>query len=102
MRDLVRRLRKLLLRISMRIEDPEEWERVRERGHGRWIFWQGILGFALPLLVVTLLTLYVLGSFPGEIDGSWWVAQAAFLLVASAGGYIVADREWHRAEDRFG
>lgn len=102
MRDIVRRIWKALRRISMKIESRAEWKRVRERGHGHWILWQGVLGFGLPLVVVTLLTLYLMGSFPGEIDGAWWVKNLIFLLMASAAGYIVADIEWHRAEGRFG
>lgn len=89
-------------RLSRKIRSREEWERARARGHDRWILRQGVLGFGLPIHVLTLLALDLFGSFPGEIDASWWMKMLFALAFAALGGYVVADREWHGAKDRFG
>lgn len=96
---MVADLSELMRRLSMRIRSREEWERVRARGHVRWIVWKGVPGFGLPVYLVTLLVLYVFGSFPSEID---WTATLASAALAALGGYVVADLEWHKAENRFG
>lgn len=96
------RLRERVLRLTMRVRSRDEWEQVRDRGHGHWVLWQGVVGFGLPIILLTLLTLYFFGSSPIEIDRSWWVKLPAALVVGAGAGYIAADREWHRAEERFG
>ena len=87
---------------SMRIESREEWERVRARGHGHWILWQGIVGFAVPLAALILLTEFLTGSFPNPEIENWWLRVPIGAFIFAAGGYIIADRAWHEAEDRFG
>jgi hypothetical protein len=89
--------------MSMKIKKREEWDRVRSRGHWHWILWNGLVGFALPLIAVILTYLYMVELFfPAENPRPWWVVALATVVLGTAAGYIVADWLWHGYEERFG
>lgn len=99
---MVRWMRRVRDRLSMRIDSREEWKRVRAGGHGRWILRQGVIGFGVPLVVLLLGLDYVTGGFPPGGDGMpSWLVVLLVTFVCVTGGYVLADREWHRAEERF-
>lgn len=86
-----------------RIETRDEWENEVARGHLSWVLRKGVLGYGVPLMVAVILYLLLQQTvlFPGEPNIPWWSAVLLTAILAFSGGYIAADRAWHRNQDRF-
>lgn len=92
--------------MALRLKTEEDWERIRQRGHKRWVLVTGPLAFGLPLfLVIGVYVVIAHVFFSTSPPAPWadWVASAVLMLVmAYAAGYIWADWVWHRWSDRTG
>jgi len=86
------------MKLSLKIKDQGEWERVRARGHRHWVLWQGVIGSGIRFTVLMLIFLYLVLPQPTR---PWWVVILVTVVFAACGGYIGADWVWHKAEHRF-
>lgn len=101
---MIEKVRDLIVRQSMKITSRVRWKEIRARGHLRWVLRQGVVGFGAPLTVAMLGYYFVvkpavLSADPGA---GWWEVVLVFGTAGALGGYVLADRAWHSAEERFG
>lgn len=98
----IRKLMQMMVAMK-KIENRDEWERVRARGHRHWVLWEGVIRFGGSLIVFLLIYFYVVRLFFSfETTTPGWVLVVFLIVMATGGGYIAGDLLWHQYEDRFG
>ena len=87
----------------MRIQNRQDWEKVRAGGKMRFVVTRGVLGRGVPMGVVCALGIevYLGGSFPDLLTSPIFLSR---LLLASAvfsvGGCLNANMSWNFHERR--
>lgn len=81
----------------------DRWARIRKRGRTRYIWYDGVLGFGLPVLAVSSTLSHWLSG--GGIHDLWfgphWLSHLLIFLVAgSVGGYLFGAFMWSRMESQ--
>lgn len=92
-------LRDFWSRTSPKVKSRDEWNLLKEHGHVSFILWKGFLGFSLQGVLVTALTLFLIGVDPWTSSA---VTNVGLLFLWLIGGYLAADALWHQLERRYG
>lgn len=93
-------IRRLLERTSLKVEDREAWDAVKERGHTDWILWKGLIGSSIPIALSVHGSLWIFFGGNAAWSRSFGVNVVLIFWWAVA-GYVAADVTWHQMERRY-
>jgi hypothetical protein len=81
--------------------ENQAWEKIRARGHARFILRHGVLLWGVPFGVVVTLGPFIYDVFTHHATSSIRSMVAAFAFLTLAFGYGMGETEWRRREKAY-
>ena len=91
----------------MTASERQDWERIRTKGHARFIFLGGLLRWGVPFGAVVIIGTLLYDFFtqtpyrPLLLPWPIWNELGEFLILAFGFGYGMGETQWRRRERDF-